>query len=106
MVNAEGGEFMVNKQAASSIGPKNLETINKGKLPTTNVNQAVVQNNKVMEEKLDGVIAGLKNVANKTNNVQAYVVDDPDKIPSLTDYNRNYTNASVMGGGDARVGLG
>ena len=97
-INAEGGEFVVNKDAAASIGSKNLETINKGSLPVNTVNQQVVQNNKVMETKLDGVISALNTVANKTGNVRAFVVSNPTEIPDMGTYDTNFQNTSATGG--------
>ena len=105
MIEAEGGEFLVNKQAAGSIGKDNLNTINKGKLPQTSVNQQVVQNNKAMEDKLDGVIAGLDMVANKTGNVRAYVVDSPNAVPDMTDYSRDYQSSAIGGEASSRIGF-
>ena len=72
----------------------NFETLKKQK--TSIINQAPpVQNNKVMEEKLDKLNNTLLMVAEKTGNVQAYVVDDATSIPSLTDYSRNYTDGAI-----------
>jgi hypothetical protein len=96
--NLEGGEFVINKQAAGIIGNKDLNSINTGKLPVKTANQQVVQNNKVMESKLDRVYDGLLMVADKTGNSRAYVVENPNEIPSMGNYANNFKDASVSGG--------
>ena len=96
--NLEGGEFVINKQAAGIIGNKDLNSINTGKLPVKTANQQVVQNNKVMESKLDRVYDGLLMIADKTGNSRAYVVENPNEIPSMGNYANNFQDASVNGG--------
>ena len=71
-IEAEGGEFIINKAAASKIGTSNLETINKGALPTSNV--TTKQDN-------SDVIAAINALGDKPGMKETKV----DTVPAPTD---------------------
>ena len=56
-IEAEGGEYMISKEATSKIGTKNLETINTGKLPSNNVIQQSTTDNSKIEALLSKMLS-------------------------------------------------
>ena len=78
-IEAEGGEFIVNKAAASKIGTSNLETINKGALPAAMTTQTKQDNS--------DLIAAINALGDKPGMKETKV----DTVPAPTDLFANNT---------------
>ena len=105
-LTAQEGEYMVQKSAVNKLKPSDLATINQGELPTSPVTPQIVQNNKVMEEKLDKQNNYLEIIAaNIGKPATATINYDITAIPDLNNYTTDVVGATVGGGGTARVGL-
>ena len=78
-IEVEGGEFIVNKAAASKIGTSNLETINKGALPAAMTTQTKQDNS--------DLIAAINALGDKPGMKETKV----DTVPAPTDLFANNT---------------